>query len=140
MSAKDRETYKRLNPVISGWGDNGEAVYLQSKAEEKEAEKQFKAGAFNVYISDRISPNRSLPDPRPFECSKVDYSHKLDKLGTASVVIIFTDEIWSALIRTVSGTCVLFDDNHCSRTCLLLDVVCLDANAGSHFERNHLSR
>ncbi|RWS02502.1 polypeptide N-acetylgalactosaminyltransferase 13-like protein [Dinothrombium tinctorium] len=59
----------------------------------------FAQAAFNVYISDRIALNRSLPDPRPNECSDLDYD--FDSLGTASVVIIFTDEIWSALLRTI---------------------------------------
>lgn len=55
-----------------------------------------------MYISDRISPNRTLFDPRPPECSDLDYD--FESLGTCSVVIIFTDEIWSALIRTIWST------------------------------------
>lgn len=40
-----------------------------------------------------------MPDPRPYECAQINYD--LDNLGHVSVIIIFTNEIWSALIRTV---------------------------------------
>lgn len=46
-----------------------------------------------------FSPNRTLPDPRPFECAQVNYN--LNELGQVSVIIIFTNEVWSALIRTI---------------------------------------
>ena len=100
LSAKNIARFKELNPVVDGWGSNGEPVHLKTEQEEEEASKLFKSGAFNVYISDRISPNRSLTDPRPNECSSLKYSPSED-LGTTSVIIIFTDEIWSALIRTI---------------------------------------
>ena len=45
------------------------------------------------------SPNRSLPNVRPDECAEEKYH--LDSLGKASVVIIYTNEVWSALIRTI---------------------------------------
>lgn len=100
LSAKDISRFQELNPVRDGWGSNGEPVYLKSEEEEVEASRLFKSGAFNVYISDRISPNRSLSDPRPRECSRMKYS-RTENLGSTSVIIIFTDEIWSALIRTI---------------------------------------
>lgn len=102
ISAKDIERFQALNPVVEGWGENGIPVKLTSESEKREAKKEFSKGAFNVYISDRISPNRTLPDPRPSECSELDYD--FESLGTCSVVIIFTDEIWSALIRTIWST------------------------------------
>lgn len=46
-----------------------------------------------------FSFNRSLPDPRPDECASVKYN--LSNFGQASVVIIYTNEIWSALLRTI---------------------------------------
>nr|XP_027202053.1 probable N-acetylgalactosaminyltransferase 9 [Dermatophagoides pteronyssinus] len=92
------DLYEKLNPVIQSWGQNGHGVQL-SPEEKKLSEKTFSSAAFNVYISDRLSPNRSLPDPRPFECAQVHYD--IDDLGDVSVIIIFTNEIWSALIRTI---------------------------------------
>ncbi|KAH9415089.1 hypothetical protein DERP_006175 [Dermatophagoides pteronyssinus] len=92
------DLYEKLNPIIQSWGQNGHGVQLSAE-EKKLSEKTFSSAAFNVYISDRLSPNRSLPDPRPFECAQVHYD--IDDLGDVSVIIIFTNEIWSALIRTI---------------------------------------
>lgn len=49
-------------------------------------------------FSDKISLDRSIPDSRPPECLKLHFDKELPK---ASVVVIFTDEAWSPLIRTV---------------------------------------
>ncbi|KFM75564.1 Polypeptide N-acetylgalactosaminyltransferase 1, partial [Stegodyphus mimosarum] len=84
--------------VTPGLGENGVPVHL-SPEEQKLADKLFNEAAFNVYLSDRISPNRSVPDPRNPKCKYVKYDTK--DLPTASVVIIFTNEVWSALLRTI---------------------------------------
>ena len=99
LSAKDWHMFNELNPVVKGWGERGLPVHLDKPEDKDKSAKLFKNGAFDVFISDRISPNRTLPEARPYECSKVDYD--LKSLGTASVVIIYTNEIWSALVRTV---------------------------------------
>ncbi|GFX03331.1 polypeptide N-acetylgalactosaminyltransferase 1 [Trichonephila clavipes] len=83
--------------VTPGLGENGEPVILP-KDEQILADKLFNEAAFNVYLSDRISPNRSVPDSRNPKCEYESYDHDLP---TASVIIIFTNEIWSALIRTI---------------------------------------
>ncbi|PRD36889.1 UNVERIFIED_CONTAM: hypothetical protein NCL1_07192 [Trichonephila clavipes] len=49
--------------VTPGLGENGEPVILP-KDEQILADKLFNEAAFNVYLSDRISPNRSVPDSR----------------------------------------------------------------------------
>jgi polypeptide N-acetylgalactosaminyltransferase len=46
-----------------------------------------------------VSLDRSLPDLRPDECRAIEYN--LTTLPKASVVIIFTDEAWTPLIRTI---------------------------------------
>ncbi|CAL1287961.1 unnamed protein product [Larinioides sclopetarius] len=83
--------------VTPGLGENGVPVVLPKK-EQILADKLFNDAAFNVYLSDRISPNRSVPDPRNPKCEYESYDHDLP---TASVIIIFTNEIWSALLRTI---------------------------------------
>ncbi|GIX75307.1 polypeptide N-acetylgalactosaminyltransferase 1 [Caerostris extrusa] len=83
--------------VTPGLGENGVPVILHSD-EQLLADKLFNDAAFNVYLSDRISPNRSVPDPRNPKCQYKNYDHDLP---TASVIIIFTNEIWSALLRTI---------------------------------------
>lgn len=50
-------------------------------------------------LSDKISLDRTLKDARLQECKTVKYD--LAKLPKASVVIIFTDEAWTPLLRTV---------------------------------------
>ena len=96
LSAKDEQLFRELNPANSSWGTMGRPVDLSSPEEKRKAEQLFKLGAFNVYISDRIEPNRSLPEARPSECAaKYDDLSDSQSLPTASVVVIFTDEIWS---------------------------------------------
>lgn len=95
----DRLVNKKLNPVVRGWGEYGLGVAL-NETEKKLSEKVFDRAQYDVYISDRISPNRSLGYfYGPKECLNLKYN--LDELPDVSVVIIFTDEIFSALIRTV---------------------------------------
>ncbi|UYV78961.1 N-acetylgalactosaminyltransferase, partial [Cordylochernes scorpioides] len=86
-----------LMSITPGLGEKGQPVIL-NKEEQKEADKLFKQAAFNVYISNRIALNRSVPDPRNSECHKVEYDSDLPQ---TSVIIIFTNEIWSALLRTI---------------------------------------
>lgn len=84
--------------VIEGWGRDGDGVTL--KGDEKErADKEFSRAGFNAYICDRLPLNRTLGDRRHRSCRSENYD--VESLPTASVVIIFTDELFSALLRTV---------------------------------------
>lgn len=85
---------KKFRP---GLGDDGKGVKLTG-AELEEAEEVMKKEAFNLIISDQISYNRSLPDVRDPLCTSLTYDKTLP---SASVVIIFTNEAWSPLIRTI---------------------------------------
>lgn len=98
LKAKDFERFEQLNPVIKGWGELGNPVNLTEETEEMK--RLFKTFAFNKYISDRISPNRTLPDVKPPKCNYLNL-YNLKDFGTASVIIIFTNEAWSVLIRTI---------------------------------------
>lgn len=102
--------------IIPGLGENGVAVHL-SKQEQKEADKLFNQAAFNVYLSNRIALNRSVPDPRHPSCKKIKYDKDLP---TTSVVIIFTNEVWSALLRTIYS---VFNrtPNHLLKEIILVD-------------------
>lgn len=86
--------FSRFN---ASWGADGDGVHL-SGAEKETAQREFKKAGFSVYISDRVPLNRSLGDRRHHSCRSLKYGADLP---TASVVIIFTDEIFSALMRTV---------------------------------------
>src|SRR2546426_257131 len=49
LSAKQLQEFKKLMPVVAGWGENGKAVTLTDKEEIKLSDEQFRLGAFNVY-------------------------------------------------------------------------------------------
>lgn len=98
---------------VKGPGENGKALILEGRAY-AQGQSDMKKWFMNVAASDRISLDRSLPDSRPLECAKVKY--KVNSLPKAcklieqlsrwsfinlAVVIIFTDEAWSPLLRTV---------------------------------------
>uniref|UniRef100_A0A914XQG1 Glycosyltransferase 2-like domain-containing protein n=1 Tax=Plectus sambesii TaxID=2011161 RepID=A0A914XQG1_9BILA len=110
-----RPDYSQLR---SGPGENGAPVQL-SGADKEQGEKDMKTWFMNVVASDQISLDRSLPDTRSAMCKAVKYDKDLPK---ASVVIIFTDEAWTPLMRTVHSVInrsppeylhevVLLDDN-----------------------------
>ncbi|KAJ9592475.1 hypothetical protein L9F63_015891, partial [Diploptera punctata] len=82
---------------VPGLGDDGIPVHLDGE-EQKLAEDLMKKEAFNILLSDKIPYNRRLPDARNPKCKDVKYDADLP---SASVVIIFTNEAWSSLIRTV---------------------------------------
>ncbi|KFP86593.1 Polypeptide N-acetylgalactosaminyltransferase 6, partial [Acanthisitta chloris] len=69
--------------------------------ETKEKEKGYEKHCFNAFASDRISLQRALgPDSRPPEC--IDQKFKrCPPLPSTSVVIVFHNEAWSTLLRTV---------------------------------------
>ena len=55
---------------------------------------------FNQLASDEITLNRTVPDLREEECQYWDYPKNLPK---ASVVLVFHNEGWSTLFRTVNS-------------------------------------
>nr|XP_003922012.2 polypeptide N-acetylgalactosaminyltransferase 5 isoform X2 [Saimiri boliviensis boliviensis] len=65
---------------------------------EKEAERRWKEGNFNVYLSDLIPVDRAIEDTRPAGCTE-QLVH--NNLPTTSVIMCFVDEVWSTLLRSV---------------------------------------
>lgn len=65
---------------------------------EKEAERRWKEGNFNVYLSDLIPVDRAIEDTRPAGCAQ-QLVH--NNLPTTTVIICFVDEVWSTLLRSV---------------------------------------
>lgn len=55
---------------------------------------------FNQYLSDLISVNRTLPDYRTDYCKEI-VANYTKTLPATSVIIIFHNEAWSTLLRTV---------------------------------------
>jgi polypeptide N-acetylgalactosaminyltransferase len=69
-----------------------------SPAERIKYDDGWKNNAFNQYASDMISLHRSLADIRDPECKTVKW---YSPLPTTSVIIIFHNEAWSVLLRTI---------------------------------------
>ncbi|XP_006872103.1 PREDICTED: polypeptide N-acetylgalactosaminyltransferase 5 [Chrysochloris asiatica] len=65
---------------------------------EKEAQRRWKEGNFNVYLSDLIPVDRAIEDTRPAGCAE-QLVH--NNLPTTSVIMCFVDEVWSTLLRSV---------------------------------------
>uniref|UniRef100_A0A9L0TN66 Polypeptide N-acetylgalactosaminyltransferase n=1 Tax=Equus caballus TaxID=9796 RepID=A0A9L0TN66_HORSE len=89
-----------LEPVQKpheGPGEMGKPVVIPKEDQEKMKE-MFKINQFNLMASEMIALNRSLPDVRLEGCKTKVYP---DNLPTTSVVIVFHNEAWSTLLRTV---------------------------------------
>lgn len=79
-------------------GRDGEGVIIPP-FESPKMSKLFQINRFNLMASDRIPLNRSLPDVRRKECRSKSY--QVGELPTTSVIIVFHNEAWSTLMRTV---------------------------------------
>lgn len=60
--------------------------------------KMYRAENFNVMASNMMSLQRSLDDMRHPDCKTINYPARLPK---ASIIIVFHNEVWSTLIRTI---------------------------------------
>lgn len=83
----------------TGPGEMGKGVVVPSNRQ-AEVKEKFKINQFNLVASDMMSLNRTLPDYRMDACKRKKYAPVSD-LPTTSVVIVFHNEAWSTLLRTV---------------------------------------
>lgn len=118
-------------------GERGLGITLDEKklsAEENEKrESMYKKHAFQEYVSDLISPNRSLPDWRGDWCQKT-YSEDRPDLDSTSVVVCFHNEAWSTLIRTVHSVVNRSPDHLLEEILLIDDASTMDhLGEGGHF-------
>ncbi|XP_011495007.1 PREDICTED: polypeptide N-acetylgalactosaminyltransferase 5 isoform X2 [Ceratosolen solmsi marchali] len=107
-------------------GEMGKAVHIPTEQEAMQQEL-FKLNQFNLMASDMISLNRSLKDVRLVGC-KIKKYPKL--LPDTSIVIVFHNEAWSTLLRTVWSVI-----NRSPRA-LLKEIILVDDAS----ERNHLKQ
>ncbi|XP_046575632.1 N-acetylgalactosaminyltransferase 7-like isoform X2 [Haliotis rubra] len=119
--------YETFDPANrTGPGEYGEPVI--TKDEEKiEAEMSAREFGFNLVNSDKIALDRALPDIRLKECR---YWHYPENLPTASVIIVFHNEGWSTLLRTVHSVI------NTSPTRLLKEVILVDDDS----DKEHLKQ
>ncbi|GAB1601095.1 probable N-acetylgalactosaminyltransferase 9 isoform X3 [Argonauta hians] len=93
---KRYDDYQINEPHRVGLGEQGEPAILHRDKEEQE--KVYRKEALNLVVSDMIALDRSLRDTRDERCKSVSYPKDLP---SASVVIIYHNEPFSPLIRTV---------------------------------------
>uniref|UniRef100_A0A665TFJ9 Polypeptide N-acetylgalactosaminyltransferase 10 n=1 Tax=Echeneis naucrates TaxID=173247 RepID=A0A665TFJ9_ECHNA len=85
----------RRDAARIGNGEQGKPFPLM---ETDQVDQAYRENGFNIYVSNRISLNRSLPDIRHANCKQKLYG---EKLPNTSIIIPFHNEGWSSLLRTV---------------------------------------
>lgn len=83
--------------VKEGPGEGGQPHYLRQD-QQNDADQSESDYGMNVACSDEISLDRTILDTRLEECKHWDYPQNLP---TTSVIIVFHNEGWSVLLRTV---------------------------------------
>lgn len=83
--------------VREGPGEGGKPYYTRND-EQNEVSQSVMEFGINMVASEQIAMDRSIPDFRIAECKYWNYP---EDLPTTSVVIVFHNEGWSTLLRTV---------------------------------------
>ncbi|XP_048379425.1 polypeptide N-acetylgalactosaminyltransferase 6-like isoform X2 [Stegostoma tigrinum] len=103
-------------------GADAKAFHTDNLSPEQQEEKTrgLDKHCFNAYASDRISLHRTLgPDTRPPECIEQRFK-RCPPLPSTSVIIVFHNEAWSTLLRTV------YSVMHTSPAILLKEILLVD--------------
>ncbi|GCC25846.1 hypothetical protein chiPu_0004258 [Chiloscyllium punctatum] len=97
LKRKDWHNYESIRQDLmrSGKGEHGKPYPL---TEEDQSDSAYRENGFNIYVSNSIALDRSLPDIRHPNCKHKMY---LEKLPNTSIIIPFHNEGWSSLLRTV---------------------------------------
>nr|XP_044995736.1 probable polypeptide N-acetylgalactosaminyltransferase 8 [Jaculus jaculus] len=93
----ERRTPKKLfpnSPLFRQWGAG------LPEAQQERAQDLFQRFGYNVYLSNQLTHNRSIPDTRPDRCLQKSYPSRLPSL---SVVLIFMDEALSIIQRAITS-------------------------------------
>ncbi|CAI5656143.1 polypeptide N-acetylgalactosaminyltransferase 3 [Oreochromis niloticus] len=115
--ALERPPQNPLAPGAAGKPFNTDSL---SPSEQKEKERGEEKHCFNLYASDHISLSRDLgADTRPPECIEQTFK-RCPPLPTTSVIIVFHNEAWSTLLRTVYSVL------HTSPAILLKEIILVD--------------
>ncbi|XP_076349315.1 polypeptide N-acetylgalactosaminyltransferase 1-like isoform X1 [Tachypleus tridentatus] len=110
-------------------GDNGQPVYI-SPHENAKMKTLFHINRFNLLASDRISVNRTIQDARKQSCREKSYV--TSGLPDTTVIIVFHNEAWSTLLRTVHSVI-----NRSPRQ-LLREIILVDDASERAFLKNPL--
>lgn len=107
-----------LMKQIPGLGDEGKAAGLTNQALKEIGERQLAKISLNEELSEHLSYNRTLQDARNPLCKNQYFD--VNELPTVSVIIIFFNEPYSVLVRTIHSVL-----NTCDRR-LLKEVIIVD--------------
>ncbi|KAL0128274.1 hypothetical protein PUN28_003499 [Cardiocondyla obscurior] len=110
-------------------GKNGDPVVIHPKDFYK-MQQLYQINRFNLMASDKIPLNRSLPDYRKKQC--ISRYANLGILPKTSIIIVFHNEAWSTLLRTVHSVI------NRSRRELLEEIILVDDNSEREFLKNPL--
>uniref|UniRef100_A0A3B4BHY9 Polypeptide N-acetylgalactosaminyltransferase n=2 Tax=Periophthalmus magnuspinnatus TaxID=409849 RepID=A0A3B4BHY9_9GOBI len=122
-----KPVYEKPPLDLNALGELGKPVKLKLTVEEKKKEEEsINKHQINIYLSDKISLHRRLPERWNPLCKDLKYDYKT--LPTTSVVIAFYNEAWSTLLRTVHSVLETSPD------ILLKEVVLVD----DYSEKEHL--
>ncbi|XP_010610015.1 probable polypeptide N-acetylgalactosaminyltransferase 8 [Fukomys damarensis] len=97
VETKKPAPQKKLFPssaLFQRWGED------LPEDEQKKAQDLFLRFGYNVYLSDQLPLNRSLPDTRDSRCLQKVYPAQLPSL---SVILIFVDEALSIIQRAITS-------------------------------------
>ncbi|XP_056106951.1 probable polypeptide N-acetylgalactosaminyltransferase 8 [Rhinichthys klamathensis goyatoka] len=92
---KQRIEVKKLypqSPLFSSWGAE------LTVEEQMEAERQFQEYGYNVFLSNRLPVNRTIPDTRDHRCAVKIYPKDLPSI---SVILIYLNEALSVIKRAI---------------------------------------
>ncbi|XP_033619528.1 polypeptide N-acetylgalactosaminyltransferase 6 isoform X3 [Fukomys damarensis] len=102
--------------------------------ETREKEEGYKKHCFNAFASDQISLQRALgPDTRPPECVHQKF-RRCPPLPATSVIIVFHNEAWSTLLRTVYSVL------HTSPAILLKEIILVDDASTDEYLKEKLEQ
>ncbi|XP_041105031.1 polypeptide N-acetylgalactosaminyltransferase 12-like [Polyodon spathula] len=124
-----KTVYEKPPLDLNDLGEMGTAVKLNLEGEEKKKEEEsIKKHQINIYVSEKISLHRRLPERWNPLCKQKQYDYR--SLPTTSVVIAFYNEAWSTLLRTVHSVLETSPD------ILLREVILVD----DYSDREHLKQ
>ncbi|XP_054846580.1 polypeptide N-acetylgalactosaminyltransferase-like 6 [Eublepharis macularius] len=97
LKRKDWHDYESIqkDAIRTGKGEQGKPYPL---TEEDNDDAAYRENGFNIFVSNNIALERSLPDIRHPNCKHKVY---LEKLPNTSIIIPFHNEGWTSLLRTI---------------------------------------
>ncbi|MGH0137830.1 UNVERIFIED_CONTAM: hypothetical protein FKN15_038394 [Acipenser sinensis] len=124
-----KTVYEKPPLDLNNLGEMGTPVKLNLEGEEKKKEEEsIQKHQINIYVSEKISLHRRLPERWNPLCKQKQYDYR--SLPTTSVVIAFYNEAWSTLLRTVHSVLETSPD------ILLREVILVD----DYSDREHLKQ